>query len=202
MGEYWKPVNLTRREYIHPHDFGEGLKNGEWNHPGSGVMQLIKARWPSTDVVGAVSDYDRYMWRSHDGTWRIVDHPDRARSPRYEDLDDEESGFVRVRSADQPLADVVVEPARVVTFCPKAYRPKGKIEAVRWVDTPECRETMARWFETYDDQFVTMGPIALVPTDDGNETPVKVGEWIVRIGDEWCAMTDDTFTLCYDEVVA
>lgn len=26
MGQYWKPVNLTKREYIHPHRLGDGLK--------------------------------------------------------------------------------------------------------------------------------------------------------------------------------
>jgi len=28
MGEYWKPVNVTKREYIHPHDLYDGLKIG------------------------------------------------------------------------------------------------------------------------------------------------------------------------------
>ncbi len=26
MGQYWKPVNLDKREYIHPHKLGGGLK--------------------------------------------------------------------------------------------------------------------------------------------------------------------------------
>jgi hypothetical protein len=26
MGQYWKPVNLTKREYINPHKFGSGIK--------------------------------------------------------------------------------------------------------------------------------------------------------------------------------
>lgn len=26
MGQYWKPVNLTKREYIHPHRLNVGLK--------------------------------------------------------------------------------------------------------------------------------------------------------------------------------
>ena len=58
MGEYWKPVNLTRGEFIHPHHVNEGLKLGEWNHPKSGVTKAMKAHdWKSTDDVRAVSDY-------------------------------------------------------------------------------------------------------------------------------------------------
>jgi len=26
MGQYWKPVNIDKREFIHPHDLDEGLK--------------------------------------------------------------------------------------------------------------------------------------------------------------------------------
>ena len=26
MGQYWYPVNLTKREYVHPHKLGSGLK--------------------------------------------------------------------------------------------------------------------------------------------------------------------------------
>ena len=206
MGEYWTPVNLTRREYIDATDFGEGYQLGEWNRIGSRVMQLIVTRWPRTDTVGAISDAGRYMRRSPGGVWGFVwgfdDVPDRRVCPHFEEIEDDESDFVRVRSADQPLADVFVE-GTVRAHRPNTYRPKGKVEAVRWVDTPVCRETMARWFEKHDDQFVTMGPVALVPItigDDDHEIPVKVGEWIVRLGDAWCAMADDAFTFCYGEV--
>lgn len=57
MGEYWKPVNVTRREYIHPHDLNCGLKLREWSYPDSRVMKMISERWSKTDTVVAVSDY-------------------------------------------------------------------------------------------------------------------------------------------------
>jgi hypothetical protein len=43
MGQYWKVVNLDRREYIHPHKLGAGLKLWEQvaNHPGTGAALLI-----------------------------------------------------------------------------------------------------------------------------------------------------------------
>ncbi len=43
MGQYWQPVNLTKREYISPHKLGCGLKLWEQlaNHPGTGAALLI-----------------------------------------------------------------------------------------------------------------------------------------------------------------
>lgn len=57
MGEYWKPVNITKREYIHPHDLNDGLKFGEWTFPRSATMTMIKDRWSPTDAVVYVGDY-------------------------------------------------------------------------------------------------------------------------------------------------
>jgi hypothetical protein len=86
------------------------------------------------------------------------------------------------------------------TYCPRVYRPKGQVEAVRWVDTPECREAMARWFEKHGDVFVTNGPVAIIPTDEHDEVRLDVGGWVVHNGDDWVAMTDDVFTSCYEEI--
>ena len=41
MGEYWKPINLTKQEFVHPHELGCGLKLGEWNHPDSRVWLTV-----------------------------------------------------------------------------------------------------------------------------------------------------------------
>lgn len=30
MGEYWKPVNVDKRQQVHPHRVGDGLKWREW----------------------------------------------------------------------------------------------------------------------------------------------------------------------------
>jgi hypothetical protein len=62
MGEYWKPVNMTKNQYLHPHRMGCGLKYGEWAHPESnvwrGMLALIEAGdWSAEDVIVAVSDY-------------------------------------------------------------------------------------------------------------------------------------------------
>lgn len=57
MGEYWKPVNVTRGECIHAHDVNEGLKLAEWTWPGSAVLALM-ASWSPEDDVRIVSDYE------------------------------------------------------------------------------------------------------------------------------------------------
>lgn len=43
MGQYWIPVNLDKREYVHPHKLGTGLKLWEHlaNHPGTGAALVI-----------------------------------------------------------------------------------------------------------------------------------------------------------------
>jgi hypothetical protein len=89
MGEYWKPVNLTKLEYIHPHDLNCGLKIGEWNSPGSRVMKLIDKRWGRNDVIVAVSDYDNVH------AIRGEAAPDDV--PKYDSLDD--NGLQRVTEA-------------------------------------------------------------------------------------------------------
>lgn len=38
MGQYYFPVNIDKREYIHPHKFGDGLKLMEFGSSGSGTM--------------------------------------------------------------------------------------------------------------------------------------------------------------------
>jgi len=43
MGQYWIPVNLDKKEFIHPHRLGNGLKLAEQvcSHPGTGAALLI-----------------------------------------------------------------------------------------------------------------------------------------------------------------
>lgn len=43
MGQYWKPVNLDKHEFINPHKLGSGLKLWEQiaNHPGTGAALII-----------------------------------------------------------------------------------------------------------------------------------------------------------------
>jgi len=43
MGQYWVVVNLDKKEFVHPHKLGTGMKLWEQvaNHPGTGTALLI-----------------------------------------------------------------------------------------------------------------------------------------------------------------
>lgn len=62
MGQYFIPVNVTKKEYIHAHAFGDGLKMGEWTYPSSRTMQALKVlkatRWAGDEVIDFVGDYE------------------------------------------------------------------------------------------------------------------------------------------------
>jgi len=60
MGQYWYPVNLDKKEFIHPHKLGNGLKLWEQlaSHPGTGAaLILLTAAMPEPrgggDIRGA-----------------------------------------------------------------------------------------------------------------------------------------------------
>ena len=80
MGEYWKPVNVTRREYIHPHSVDCGLKLVEWTWPTSRVLAIM-ASWSVGDDIRIVSDYG--------GDIRVTDAAKAGSEPvTYDDLGD------------------------------------------------------------------------------------------------------------------
>ena len=50
MGQYWIPVNLDKKEFIHPHKLGSGLKLMEQagTHPGTAIpLLLLVAAFPA-----------------------------------------------------------------------------------------------------------------------------------------------------------
>jgi hypothetical protein len=79
VGQYYKIVNLTKREFLHPHKFGDGLKLMEFGSSPQGTMQalavllatsngqgggdlrtedtVIPGRWAG-DQIAIVGDYD------------------------------------------------------------------------------------------------------------------------------------------------
>lgn len=93
MSEYWKPVNVTKQEYVHPHNTrngGNGLKWGEWNYPKSNTMNRIQelfesGEWDPKDDIRALSDYGgcRQIYGKSTGDLppydEATDWPDRAR---------------------------------------------------------------------------------------------------------------------------
>jgi hypothetical protein len=69
VGEYWKPVNIDKREQVHPHNVDDGLKRGEWMYWDDDEVELAPSAtnkrvahlvesgmWAEDDEVRAVSD--------------------------------------------------------------------------------------------------------------------------------------------------
>lgn len=103
MGEYWKPINVTRRQYIHPHHVDEGLKLAEWTCRGSRVLALLAA-WSPDDDVRVLSDYEgdiRVTSQARESTEKV----------EYEDLDAWDELQSLPEGADSNLAKLVVEAA-------------------------------------------------------------------------------------------
>lgn len=97
MGEYWKAVNIDKRQQINPHHLGDGLKYREWvANPSSGTHRAIQrlledGEWDDTDEVRAVSDCGGSLHISGIETDRPADYDDEwADAPGTEDDEDED----------------------------------------------------------------------------------------------------------------
>jgi hypothetical protein len=69
MGQYYFIVNLDKREFLHPHKFGEGLKLMEFGHSRSSILLALTILLADGNGRGGgdihVSDYDQAIerWR-------------------------------------------------------------------------------------------------------------------------------------------
>lgn len=52
MGQYHKPINLTKRQFIHPHKFGDGLKLLEFGCDSCGTMTALAILLSSSNGRG------------------------------------------------------------------------------------------------------------------------------------------------------
>jgi hypothetical protein len=70
MGQYWKPVNIDKKEYIDPHKLGCGLKLWEQlaSHPGTGAgLIILTSAMPEARGGG---DFDREQnWHGPERTF-------------------------------------------------------------------------------------------------------------------------------------
>lgn len=57
MGQYFLPVNLTKKQYLHPHYMGEGLKFGEFPLTILGLTYLIRDGEGMSDVLGITGSW-------------------------------------------------------------------------------------------------------------------------------------------------
>lgn len=79
------------------------------------------------------------------------------------------------------------------------YRCKHSVEATRWTDTDEDRETFYQWFKNHDCIFETRGPVIVLPDDLGT---VDKGDWVLWSDGEFIVMDDEAFRDGYESAEA
>lgn len=62
MGQYFLIVNVTKKEYVHPHNFGNGLKLGEQSTSINIFNMLMIDKKPTEIFSIFMNKYDRYLF--------------------------------------------------------------------------------------------------------------------------------------------
>ena len=90
MGQYWIPVNLDKKEFIHPHDLGAGLKLWEQlaNHPGTAAaLILLQAAMPDPRGGGDLNPNDVVGRWAGDRVVLVGDYGEKGDIPGKPELD-------------------------------------------------------------------------------------------------------------------
>ncbi len=58
MGQYYKPINLDKQQYVYSHDYGNGLKLMEHSWVGNGFVNVVE------ELIAEGGDWhgDRIVW--------------------------------------------------------------------------------------------------------------------------------------------
>lgn len=128
MGQYHWPVNLTKREFIHPHKFGDGLKLLEWGDSCSGtalglVILLAASNGRGGGDLHVPTDHpeSEALGRCIIGRWAgdeiavLGDYAKRLDVPDHEELLDlwmDEDGF------ENHFVDISEHVLKVIDFDP------------------------------------------------------------------------------------
>ncbi len=101
MGIYYKPVNLDKRQQVHPHRVGDGLKLGEWFENRNSATHrtidrlLADGVWGEEDEIRVVSDAGHSMHLRGKIT---------EREASYDDEWDDADGLTAPASRESPPA--------------------------------------------------------------------------------------------------
>ena len=90
MGQYFYIVNLDKKEYLHPHCFGDGLKLMEFGCSSNGTMTALTFLLRKSDDGGG-GDFNEFESYPIVGSWagdRIVIIGDYDSSRLYQEADD------------------------------------------------------------------------------------------------------------------
>lgn len=73
MGQYYIIANMDKKEFLHPHRYGSGMKLMEWSYENNylvnTMLNLMKNKWKG-DRVYVIGDYaDLTIYGDHDLQW-------------------------------------------------------------------------------------------------------------------------------------
>jgi len=125
MGQYYKPINLDKKQYVYSHDFGSGLKLMEHSWIGNQFVGVVEA------LIAKGGDWhgDRIVWAG--------DYADSETGAKEMTYTDSRSG--EVKSFEPNLFDLIdddVNPEmRVKPAKRKSHRYVINLDTLEYVDT-------------------------------------------------------------------
>lgn len=163
MGQYYLIVNVDKKEYIHPHNFGNGMKLMEWSWNGNRVIKalsnLMMGDWKG-DRVYVVGDYaDLAEYNPYDENWlptlRVLTEELGIHDGNHAEYPDERSLFAVAESKFTKLSPDETEWKE--TDARYIYNPK----TMQYIDIENSPKTV---IEFYDGESATYcaSPLSLI----------------------------------------
>jgi hypothetical protein len=100
MGQYYKPVNLDKKEYLYTHDFDEGLKLMEHSYIANPVLNAVEklllpnGKWYKNRILwaGDYADHEKGYKKTNEGydvnIYQIVDNEGKKIKPSSKKVDE------------------------------------------------------------------------------------------------------------------
>lgn len=173
MGQYFKPINLDKKQYVYSHDFGNGLKLMEHSYIGNDFVKVVEA----LIAEGGAWHGDRIVWAGD------YADPEKGKTQRYKDKYDGKMKTRKLNLFDLIDSDVKAE-MKIQPCGGKSYRYIINLDTKEFVDTRKVPLT-----DVWKDKAGKEWPIQIHPlsilTCEGNgrgggdfhkENPL-VGKW-------------------------
>ena len=125
MGQYYKPINIDKKQYVYSHDFGNGLKLMEHSYVGNNFVQVVEG----LIAEGGAWHGDRIVWAG--------DYADFEKGAKVQRFKDSYTGEMRTHKPnlfDLIDSDVNAE-MRVKPSKGKKYRYVINLDTKQFVDT-------------------------------------------------------------------
>lgn len=157
MGQYYKPINIDKKQYVYSHDFGNGLKLMEHSYVGNNFVKVVEA----LIAEGGAWHGDHIVWAG--------DYADPEKGVKVKRFKDSYTGKMRTSKPNLwDLVDDSVDPAMKIKPCGgKSYRYVINLDTKKFVDTKQIPMTDI-WKDENGKEFsVCIHPLPIL-TCEGN----------------------------------